>query len=287
MDLKNTNQKMMDQFKCPMGNEGQKVANMMNRNHRALTDWGLKKVKIKPGFFILDIGCGGGKTLNKLAGQAVQGKVFGIDHSRDMVVYSRQINKELIDQNRVSIIQGSADKTGFPDNFFDLVGVMHGEELVSLDTMVPNKLVFEALKNKDIEELDSYDFIKPEQGYRSSRFDFFLTNDDEKCLLEVKSCSLVEDGVALFPDAPTTRGKRHLLELIKAKKEGYRACVLFIIQRVNAHVLGPNDKTDPDFGESFRLALENGVEVYAYYSEFVGNRITLRDRVKVKAKILS
>ncbi|MDG6223038.1 MAG: DNA/RNA nuclease SfsA [Candidatus Bathyarchaeota archaeon] len=168
---------------------------------------------------------------------------------------------------------------------FDLIGVMHEGELVSLDTMVPNKLVFEALKNKAIEEFSRYNFVKPEQAYGHSRFDFFLANDDEKCLLEIKSCSLVEDGVALFPDAPTTRGRRHLLELIEAKKEGYRACVLFVIQRVNAHVFGPNDKTDPDFGEAFRLALKNGVESYAYFSEFVGNRVFLRNKVVVKPSV--
>ncbi|MCW4022044.1 MAG: DNA/RNA nuclease SfsA [Candidatus Bathyarchaeota archaeon] len=176
-------------------------------------------------------------------------------------------------------------KKGHRKTKFDLIGVMHEGELISLDTRVPNKLVFEALKNKDIKEFNMYDFVKPEYGYGSSRFDFFLSNGNEKCLLEVKSCSLVEEGVALFPDAPTVRGKRHLLELIDAKKEGYRACVLFIIQRINADVFAPNDETDPDFGEAFRKALKNGVEAYAYYSEFVGNRIFLKDNVKIKPKI--
>ena len=162
---------------------------------------------------------------------------------------------------------------------------MHQGELVSVDTRVPNRLVFLALKNKDITEFSKYDFVKPESGYGSSRFDFFLSNDNEKCLLEVKSCTLVENGVALFPDAPTSRGRRHLLELIDAKKEGYRACVLFVVQRVNAHVFGPNDKTDPGFGEAFRKALKNGVEAYAYYSEFVGNRIFLRGKLEVRPKI--
>lgn len=168
---------------------------------------------------------------------------------------------------------------------YDLIGVMYKGELVSLDTRVPNKLLFEALKNKDIEELNTFDFVKPEWTYGNSRFDFFLSNEQQKCLLEVKSCTLVEDGIALFPDAPTLRGKKHLLELIKAKKEGFRACVLFVVQRINADVFGPNDRTDPDFGQAFREALKNGVEAYAYYSEFVGNKIFLREKIEVKAKI--
>ncbi|WGM90333.1 MAG: class I SAM-dependent methyltransferase [Candidatus Bathyarchaeum tardum] len=121
MNPENKQQKIMDQFKCPIGIEGQTVAKIMNRSHRALTDWGLKKVKIRSDYLILDIGCGGGKTISKLAEQAVHGKVFGIDYSGDMVDYSRQINKQLIDQNRVSIVQCSVDKTGFPDSFFDLI----------------------------------------------------------------------------------------------------------------------------------------------------------------------
>ena len=168
---------------------------------------------------------------------------------------------------------------------YDMVGVMHKGELVSVDTRVPNKLVFMALKNRSLEEFKNYDFIKPEWDYGNSRFDFLLSNSREKCLLEVKSCTLVKNGVALFPDAPTLRGARHLRELIDAKKEGYRACVLFVIQRVNAHVFAPNDETDPDFGGAFRDALKNGVEAYAYYSEFLGNKISLREKIKIKPKL--
>jgi len=111
----------MKQFKCPIGPKGRTVATLMNRKHSALSSWGLKKVKIKPNFFILDMGCGGGKTISRLAQQAFRGKVFGIDHSADMVDYSREANRELIAQNRVSVVEGSVERTGFPDGFFDLV----------------------------------------------------------------------------------------------------------------------------------------------------------------------
>jgi ubiquinone/menaquinone biosynthesis C-methylase UbiE len=111
----------MKQFKCPNGPQGRAVAALMNLKHCALSSWGLKKVKIKPNFFILDMGCGGGKTLSRLAQQAFKGKVFGIDHSPDMVEYSREMNRELIGQNRVSVFGGSVERTGFPDGFFDLV----------------------------------------------------------------------------------------------------------------------------------------------------------------------
>jgi len=93
----------------------------MNKGHKALTLWGLTHVNIEPDYVILDVGCGGGKTLSRLAHQAFQEKVFGIDYSADMVAYSRKVNEKLIAENRVEIREGSADKTGFPDNFFDLV----------------------------------------------------------------------------------------------------------------------------------------------------------------------
>lgn len=93
----------------------------MNEEHWDLTTWGLKQVRIKSDSVVLDVGCGGGKTIGRLARQAVHGKVYGIDHSADMFDYSRQVNKKLIAANRVEIVQGTAEKTGFKDNFFDLV----------------------------------------------------------------------------------------------------------------------------------------------------------------------
>jgi len=167
---------------------------------------------------------------------------------------------------------------------YDLIGVFYNEQMVSVDSRVPNKLVLEALKNGDIKELSEYTIIKPEYGYGHTRFDFFLANEHESCLLEVKSCTLVKDGIALFPDAETERGRRHVRDLMKAKTEGYRACVLFVVQRTDADVFAPNDEIDPEFGKVLRDAAVVGVGVYAYCSDFVGNQITLKGKVKVELK---
>jgi sugar fermentation stimulation protein A len=165
---------------------------------------------------------------------------------------------------------------------YDLIAVSCNGQMVSVDSRVPNKLVLEALKNREIGEFSGYNVIKPEYGYGHSRFDFFLANEYERCLLEVKSCTLVKDGIALFPDAETERGRRHVNDLVKAKKEGYRACVLFVVQRADAQMFAPNDETDPKFGKALREATVKGVEVYAYYSEFAENKITLKGKVKVQ-----
>ncbi len=109
------------QYRCPTGISGRKVAANMNKNHWDLTTWGLKHVKIKSNSVILDVGCGGGKTISRLARRAIQGKIYGIDHSEDMVEHSKQVNKGLIATNRVEILQATVEKTGFKDDFFDLV----------------------------------------------------------------------------------------------------------------------------------------------------------------------
>ena len=111
----------MDQFKRPKGRRGRFVAALMNRGHKPLTTWGLTHVTIEPDYVILDVGCGGGKTVSRLAQQAVQGKVFGIDHSPDMVEYSKKVNRKLIAENRVEIVERSVERMGFADDFFDLV----------------------------------------------------------------------------------------------------------------------------------------------------------------------
>jgi SAM-dependent methyltransferase len=109
------------QYRCPTGISGRKIAAKMNKGHWDLTTWGLKHVSIKSDSIILDVGCGGGKTVNRLARRAIQGKVYGIDYSSDMVDYSREVNKTFITTNRVEIVQGEVERTGFKDDFFDLV----------------------------------------------------------------------------------------------------------------------------------------------------------------------
>jgi ubiquinone/menaquinone biosynthesis C-methylase UbiE len=112
---------LMDQFKRPTGRRGRLVAALMNKEHKSLSLWGLTHVNIEPNYVLLDVGCGGGKTVNRLAQRATLGKVFGIDYSADMVEYSKKVNKKLIAENRVEIVEGSVAKMVFSDNFFDLV----------------------------------------------------------------------------------------------------------------------------------------------------------------------
>jgi sugar fermentation stimulation protein A len=170
---------------------------------------------------------------------------------------------------------------------YDLIGVSYNGQRVSVDCRVPNRLVLDALRNRDLDEFTEYRVIKPEYGYGHTRFDFFLANEGERCLLEVKSTTLVKDGVAMFPDAVTERGTRHVNELVKAKQEGYRACILFMIQRTDAAAFAPCDDIDPKFGKALRNAASEGVEIYAYKMEISRDfsLLSLSSRLNVNLEV--
>jgi ubiquinone/menaquinone biosynthesis C-methylase UbiE len=110
-----------DQYRCPTGEQGREVAKKMNQSHWNLTTWGLRHVKVEADAKVLDVGCGGGKTLKRLAIRAGRGKVFGIDISQDMVDYAKKVNQKLIAKSRIQITKAMAEKTGFKDQTFDLV----------------------------------------------------------------------------------------------------------------------------------------------------------------------
>jgi sugar fermentation stimulation protein A len=148
---------------------------------------------------------------------------------------------------------------------YDLILVELDGRWVSVDARLPNDLVAEALVERRMEPLLGYSSIRREVVFGQSRFDFLLEAPQRQpCLVEVKSVTLVLDGLGCFPDAVTRRGRRHLLELAAARREGHRAVVLFVVQRDDAVGLRPHDESDPDFGQALRSAASEGVEIYAY-----------------------
>ena len=146
---------------------------------------------------------------------------------------------------------------------YELIIAFDGDMPVSIDSRLPNKLVHRALENGEITEFGLYHTIKAESVWGESRMDFLLSGDNDKCLVEVKSVTLVVNGVALFPDAPTLRGTKHLRELIKARREGLNAAVVFVIQRGDAVSFSPNRGTDPGFSDTLIEADRYGVQVLA------------------------
>jgi len=120
--------------------------------------------------------------------------------------------------------------------------------------------------------------VKPEFVFGNSRIDFLLDNN---FLLEVKGCNLVENEICLFPDAPTERGRKHVLELIKAVKEGYRAGILFLSFR-KCNCFLPNRRRDPQFSLTLLKALSEGVEFFGVQLDFLQTgEVLFRERLKL------
>lgn len=132
---------------------------------------------------------------------------------------------------------------------------------VGINTGNPNKLAFETVSAGAIPGLEGYTTVKREVKFRDSRFDVFAENEHEKCFVEVKNVTLKEGKYALFPDAVTTRGQKHLKTLIEVKKQGMRAVMLYIIQRSDVEVFASAREIDPDYSKTLKLAVESGVEV--------------------------
>lgn len=163
---------------------------------------------------------------------------------------------------------------------FDLVMVYKDKTLVLIDSKMPNLLLERAIRECSLEEFGKYDYIKREVRYGNSRFDIALINERENLLIECKCATLVkENGIATFPDAPTERGRRHIYELIKAKEEGYRSAVFFIIQRDDAKSFTPNRAMDPAFADAVKEAFEAGVEFYAYICTVSAKEIKIKEKI--------
>lgn len=132
---------------------------------------------------------------------------------------------------------------------------------VGINTLVPNVLAFEDIRDGKIEKLKGYTKVKREVTFGDSRFDIFAENGHEKCFVEVKNVTMKEGKFALFPDAVTTRGKKHLETLIQVKKQGIRAAMLYVVQRMDVEKFGPAKEIDPDYAATLKKAYKAGVEV--------------------------
>ncbi|MDE5742308.1 MAG: DNA/RNA nuclease SfsA [Oscillospiraceae bacterium] len=153
------------------------------------------------------------------------------------------------------------DKAKNPDRKtkYDLVAVEKGQRLINMDSYAPNIAAGEFLP-----KIFPDCIIKPEYTYGNSRFDFYIEENSRKILLEVKGVTLEEDGVVMFPDAPTERGLKHVNELIECTKRGFETYVLFVIQMDKVKYFTPNYGTHPEFGEALKKASRAGVKLLAY-----------------------
>jgi sugar fermentation stimulation protein A len=172
---------------------------------------------------------------------------------------------------------------------YSVIGVYKGDVLVNMDSQAPNQVAYEwALAGADglFGEVVS---VKREQTYGNSRFDLYLecigeTGAASRIFMEVKGVTLEEDGVARFPDAPTERGLKHVEELVSCGKEGYGACLLFVVQMKGVVRLEPNWQTHRAFGEALLRAKSAGVRILAYDCLVTTDSLTLCKSLPVLLK---
>lgn len=152
-----------------------------------------------------------------------------------------------------------------------------------INTGLPNRLVREAIEDGTVAELQGYGTIRPEvcYGEERSRIDLLLEGEPGRCWVEVKNVTMVEGGRALFPDAVTTRGQKHLRELMEMVRRGDRGVIFFVVQRGDGDGVAPADAIDPEYGRLLRLAVKSGVEALAYRALVTPEEIRLTERLPV------
>ena len=152
---------------------------------------------------------------------------------------------------------------------------------VGVNTLLSNKIVLEALNNNKIKELNKFDNIKTEVKFsENTRFDFLISNEKEKCFLEVKNVTLVrKKNIAEFPDSITSRGTKHLNELSNAKKKGYESYILYLIQRDHCKSFKIANDIDKDYDNALSEALKVGVKILCYDCELNNKEIKIRRKI--------
>ncbi|QQE80143.1 DNA/RNA nuclease SfsA [Alicyclobacillus sp. SO9] len=169
---------------------------------------------------------------------------------------------------------------------YSLVAVYKGEKLINMDSQAPNQVVYEAVSAGKIKELPGIVSVKREVTYSQSRFDLGITLKSTLAntsgYIEVKGVTLEQEGMVLFPDAPTERGAKHVAELIGAADEGYRAVLFFLIQMQDAQFFRLNEAMDEKFARAVRKAHESGVLVLAYDSLVTADSMVIGRPVEVR-----
>lgn len=174
---------------------------------------------------------------------------------------------------------------------FDLVAVEKARAgrtplLINMDAQAPNKVFGEWMgAGMGVElGLPKPSVLRPEKTWGNSRLDFYWeeSKTGRKGFVEVKGCTLEQDGLALFPDAPTERGVKHLRELAACRADGYEAAVCVVIQMEGMAAFSPNDRTHPEFGAALRAAAAAGVKVLAVECAVTADSLTMTRPVEVR-----
>lgn len=164
---------------------------------------------------------------------------------------------------------------------YSLIAAYKGDMLINIDSLAPNHVVYEGILEGNIKLLSGVNYIKKESVYCNSRFDIYFEKENSKGFVEVKGVTLEESGIAKFPDAPTERGRKHLIEMTHAVANGYEGYIVFLLQFKGARHFSPNAHTDPKFAEALSFCSKNGVRILAYDSNIKRDEIVILKEIDV------
>lgn len=162
---------------------------------------------------------------------------------------------------------------------YDLIAVLKDSKIINIDSQAPNRAFLEWAPKYFGENAKIY----PEKTYKNSRFDFYVeTEDGNQHFVEVKGVTLEKDGVVMFPDAPTQRGRKHIIELCDCVQNGYLAHLFFVVQMKGVHYFTPNTETDFAFSEALQIAKQKGVKIFAVDSVVTPDSMNISDFLEVR-----
>ncbi|HEY8529567.1 MAG TPA: DNA/RNA nuclease SfsA [Paenibacillaceae bacterium] len=214
------------------------------------------------------------RRLNRFAAEAVIGGETQLVHVKN----TGRLKQLLVPGAEVWLEAASqpARKTQY-----SLISVRSKDIIVNIDSQAPAAVVEEALRAGKVKEIGHVRFLKREAAYGGSRFDFYYEADGRKGYIEVKGVTLANGDTALFPDAPTARGTKHVLELAEAVERGYEGAVLFLVQMKGCRRFKPHAEMDKAFAEALEQAARRGVRVLAYDSEVTESAIVFGEPLEV------
>lgn len=163
---------------------------------------------------------------------------------------------------------------------YSIVAVYKDNLLINMDSQAPNIVAMEALQRGSLEEIGMPDVVKREVTFGNSRFDLYYEKGAKKGFIEVKGVTLEKNGVAMFPDAPTQRGTKHVKELVRATKEGFACSVLFVVQMKGMESFQPNKETDDSFAKELKYAMEQGVQILVYECNVTEDSLEITKKIQ-------
>lgn len=186
--------------------------------------------------------------------------------------------KELLKEGATVYVQKSDNP--LRKTKYDLITVEKNKMLINMDSQAPNKVFGEWVKQGNF--TSNISLIKPECKYGNSRFDFYIETDERKIFAEIKGVTLEENGVVMFPDAPTERGVKHIRELCECVNNGYEGYIFFIIQMEKCNYFTPNKVTHPEFAEALKFASKCGVNIKALNCRVASDELKILNEVEVR-----